>query len=449
MQHPRLRGPEIPYLPLKSLPDADADFRLSLCQLLNPDVVADPRPLYHQIRSKSPVRWDAFIGAWVVTRYDDVVWVLRNLSAKRTPSEDRLSEKGLIHFSPIISVMEKQMLVSDPPYHTRIRKLVASAFTPEKIAALTKVIREIAWKLITEKLHGGRMEAIEDFADPFPAMVIALVLGIPEENYRQLGIWAADFAETFGNFTHNPTRTSAILQSCAEMTSYFRDCISRLRHSPNNGLVSSFITTNVDGDTLTEDEIIANSIGILVGGYETARNLIGTSVLTLLNHPEQMEMLRRDRALLGPAVEELLRYDSPVQLTGRTPVNDIELRGKQIRAGESVLAVLGAANCDPARFPNPDALDLRRSNNRHLAFGWGPHFCIGAMLARLEIQVALDCLLNLSDLQLEAEAVTWRSHLLFRGLTNLRVTFDGASTRKHTTPVARGSVAGLHSAGFV
>jgi pimeloyl-[acyl-carrier protein] synthase len=423
-------------LPLRPLPEGGADFRLSLCQLLNPDVAADPRPLYHQIRSKDAVRWDAFLGAWVVTRYDDVIWVLRNLSAERTPSKDRLLEKGLIHFGPITSVMEKQMLLSDPPYHTRIRKLVGSAFTTEKIAALTELIREIARKLIANKLHAGGMEVMEDFADPFPAVVIAMVLGIPEENYRQLGIWAADFAETFGNFTHNPARTSAILQSCAEMTSYFRDCISTLRHAPNDGLVCSFMTTNVDGDTLTDDEIVANSIGILVGGYETAKNLIGTSVLTLLNHPEQMEMLRRDGALLAPAVEELLRYDSPVQLTGRIPVKDIELGGKQIRSGASVLAVLGAANCDPARFPNPDGLDLTRSDNRHVAFGWGPHFCIGAMLARLEMRVALECLLNLSNLQLARDGLAWRSHLLFRGPTTLRVTFDGASTGKRTTSVA-------------
>jgi len=424
------------YLPLKPLSEGNAKLRLSLCQLLNPDVAADPRPLYHQIRSHDAVQWDAFMGAWVVTRYDDVIWVLRNLSAKRTPSKDRLSEKGLIHFSPITSVMEKQMLLSDPPYHTRIRKLVGSAFTAEKMAVMTERIREVALKLIADRIHDGGMEVIEDFADPFPAMVIAVVLGIPEENYRQLGIWAADFAETFGSFTHNPARTFAILQSCAEMTSYFRDCISRLRDAPNGGLVSSFMTANVDGDTLTEDEIVANSIGILVGGYETAKNTIGTSVLTLLNHPDQMEMLRKDGALLAPAVEELLRYDSPVQLTGRMPTEDIELGGKQIRAGDSVLAVLGAANCDPARFPNPDQLDLTRSDNRHVAFGWGPHFCIGAMLARLEIRVALECLLHLPNLQLEREGLAWRSHLLFRGLTTLRVTFDGTATAKRTTPVA-------------
>jgi cytochrome P450 len=414
-------------LPVKPLTEDNADFRLSLCQLLDPDLLADPHPLYHRIRSNDALRWDIFLRAWVVTRYDDVVWVLRNLSASRTPSQDRLSERGLAHFSPITSVMEKQMLLSDPPYHTRIRRLVASAFTADKIAGLTERIRRIALSLLATALERGEMDVIAEFADPFPGMVIAVMLGVPEENYRQLGIWAADFAETFGNFTHDPARTSAILRSCHEMTSYFRDCISRFRHTPNDGLVCSFMTTNIDGDTLTEDEIVANSIGMLVGGYETAKNLIGTGLLTLLNNPEQMEMLRRDSALLAPAIEELLRYNSPVQLTGRIPTSDIELRGKHISAGEPVIAVLGAANCDPERFPDPDRFDLTRSDNRHVALGWGSHFCIGAVLARLEMRVALECLLDLPNLRLEREGPTWRSHLLFRGLTALPVSFDKQS----------------------
>jgi pimeloyl-[acyl-carrier protein] synthase len=415
---------------VKPSPEDNADFRLSLCQLLDPDLLADPHPLYHRIRSNDPVRWDIFLRAWVVTRYDDVVWVLRNLSASRTPSQDRLSERGLDHFSPITSVMEKQMLLSDPPYHTRIRRLVASAFTADKIASLTERIRRIARKLLATTLDRGQMDIIAEFADPFPGIVIAVMLGVPEENYGQLGIWAADFAETFGNFTHDPARTSAILQSCGQMTTYFRDCISRFRHTPNDGLVCSFMTANVDGDTLTEDEIVANSIGMLVGGYETAKNLIGTGLLTLLNHPEQMEMLRRDSALLAPAIEELLRYDSPVQLTGRIPTSNIELREKQISAGEPVIAVLGAANCDPNRFPDPDRFDLTRSDNRHVALGWGSHFCIGAGLARLEMRVALECLLDLPNLRLEREGLTWRSHLLFRGLTALPVSFDKESTAR-------------------
>jgi cytochrome P450 len=249
---------------VKPSPDDTADFRLSLCQLLNPDLLADPRRLYHQIRSNDPVRWDIFLRAWVVTRYDDVVWVLRNLSASRTPSQDRLSERGLGHFSPITSVMEKQMLLSDPPYHTRIRRLVASAFTADKIAGLTERTRRISRRLLGAVVNRGEMDVIKEFADPFPGMVIAVMLGLPEEDYRQLGVWAADFAETFGNFTHDPSRTSAILQSCNDMTSYFRNCISRFRNAPNDGLVCSFMTANVDGDTLTEDEIVANSIGMLV-----------------------------------------------------------------------------------------------------------------------------------------------------------------------------------------
>ena len=412
------------------MPDENDDFQLSVCQLLNPDVLADPHPLYHRIRSNDAVRWDIFLRAWIVTRYDDVIWVLRNLSASRTPSQGRLSEGGLDHFSPITSVMEKQMLLSDPPYHTRIRRLVASAFTADKVAGMAERIRGIARTLLASFLDRGEMDIIADFADPFPEMVIAGMLGVPEDNYQQLGTWAADFAETFGNFTHDPARTAAILQSCDEMTRYFRNCISQLRHAPNDGLVCSFMTANVDGDSLTEDEIVANSIGMLVGGYETAKNLIGTGLLTLLRHPEEISMLRRDSALLAPAIEELLRYNSPVQLTGRMPTSNIELRGKRISAGEPVIAVLGAANCDPDRFLDPDRFDLTRSDNRHVALGWGSHFCIGAVLARLEMRVALECLLALPNLQLEREGPKWRSHLLFRGLTALPVKFDRKSNTR-------------------
>ena len=412
------------------MPDENDDFQLSVCQLLNPDVLADPHPLYHRIRSNDAVRWDIFLRAWIVTRYDDVIWVLRNLSASRTPSQGRLSEGGLDHFSPITSVMEKQMLLSDPPYHTRIRKLVASAFTADKVAGMAERIRGIARTLLASFLDSGEMDIIADFADPFPEMVIAGMLGVPEDTYQQLGTWAADFAETFGNFTHDPARTAAILQSCDEMTRYFRNCISQLRHRPNDGLVCSFMTANVDGDSLTEDEIVANSIGMLVGGYETAKNLIGTGLLTLLRHPEEMEMLRSDSALLAPAIEELLRYNSPVQLTGRMPTSNIELRGKRISAGEPVIAVLGAANCDPDRFLDPDRFDLTRSDNRHVALGWGSHFCIGAVLARLEMRVALECLLALPNLQLERGGPKWRSHLLFRGLTALPVRFDRKSNTR-------------------
>ncbi len=408
----------------KISPGGDPDFELSLCQLLNPDVLADPRPLYHRIRSIDPVHWDVFLRSWVITRYDDVMWAVKNLSAKRMPPTEQLAALGLGDLGVITSVLARQMLFCDPPYHTRIRRLVSSTFTPDRVAALSGHIKLTAENLLTRVMHRGEMDVIKEFAAPLPGLIVGAMLGVPEQDQPKLNRWASDFAETFGNFTQDPDRTAEILQSCSDMTNYFRDRIDDLRRAPNNGLVHAFLVAEVEGDRLTEDEIIANSIGVLVGGQETATTLIGTGLLTLLQHPEEIESLREDPALLAPAIEELLRYNSPVQLTGRVVRQDFDIGGKRIRVGEPVIAVLGAANCDPGRFAEPDRLDLSRADNRHLAFGWATHFCLGAALSRLEMRISLEYLLRLPNLRLVPDGLKWRVHLVLRGLSSLLVTFD-------------------------
>jgi cytochrome P450 len=392
--------------------------------LLYPEVLADPHPLYHRIRSTDPVHWDVFLRSWVITRYEDVMWSIKNLSAKRMPSPQQLAEQGLGDLGAITSVLALQMLFSDPPYHTRIRKLVSSTFTPDRVASLSGRIKGIAEKLLGRVIHRGEMDLVKDFAAPLPGLVVGAMLGVPEEDQPQLNRWASDFAETFGNFTQDPQRTSQILQSCSDMTAYFRDCIHQLRRVPNNGLIHAFITAEVEGDRLTEDEVIANAIGVLVGGQETATTLISTGVLTLLQHPEEIERLQQDPARVPPAIEELLRYNSPVQMTGRVVRHDFELGGKQIKVGEPVIAVLGAANCDPGRFSEPDRLDLSRVDNRHLAFGWATHFCLGAALSRLEMRISLEYLLRLPRLRFLPEGLKWRVHLVLRGLSSLPLSFE-------------------------
>jgi pimeloyl-[acyl-carrier protein] synthase len=410
--------------------EPDLDFELSLCRLLNPEVLADPRPLYHTIRSTDPVHWDVFLRSWVITRYEDVLWTLKNLSANRMPSPAELAEQGLGDLGAITSVLALQMLFSDPPYHTRIRKLIASTFTPDRVAGMSVYIKTAAEKLINRVVHRGEMDVVKDFSAPLPGLVVGAMLGVPEEDQPQLNRWASDFAETFGNFTQDPRRTSEILQSCSDMTSYFRECIYRTRRVPNNGLIHAFLTAELEGDKLSEDEVIANAIGVLVGGQETATTLISTGLLTLLQHPEQIESLRREPALIASAVEELLRYNSPVQLTGRVVRQNFELGGKMIKVGEPVIAVLAAANCDPGRFPDPDRLDLSRTDNRHLAFGWATHFCLGAALSRLEMRISLEYFLSLPRLRLIPNQQKWRVHLVLRGLSSLPVTFD-ATTQAH------------------
>ncbi|MBV9405292.1 MAG: cytochrome P450, partial [Acidobacteriaceae bacterium] len=263
-----------------------------------------------------------------------------------------------------------------------------------------------------------------DFANPLPAIITATMLGVPEQDHGQLKEWSAAFAEMLGNFQHNPDHTPLVVKTVEEMTAYFRERIREQHQQPREGLIHSLMTAEVNGDKFTEDEVVANSIITMIGGQETTTNLIGNGLLALLRHANEFERLRREPTLLNSAVEELLRYDCPSQHTARIAPADIEMGGRQIRAGQAVMAVMAAANRDPERFPDPDRLDLARTDNRHLAFGWASHFCFGAPLARLEGQIAFAALAQLPNLHLASESLTWRSNLGLRGLTALPVSFD-------------------------
>jgi hypothetical protein len=397
---------------------------LSLYHLLDPEVLANPYPLYHRLRTEDPVHWDPFLHAWVVTRYEDVVRVLHDFQADRTPTPQQLTDMGLSHINPIAAVMVKQMLFLDPPAHTRLRSLASSAFTPSRVEVLRSHIQDIAERLIDEIADAGSMDVIADFAAPLPAIVTAEMLGVPIADHPQLKKWSAHFAEMLGNFQHNPDRVTLVLQSLNDMLDYFRGTVRELRVHPREGLVNALLTAEINGDRLTEEEVIANSIVTMVGGQETTTNLIGNGLLTLLRNPEELQRLRSDSSLIVSAVEELLRYESPSQHTGRIAPYDVELAGRKIRKRNAVIAVMGAANRDPERFPDPDKLDLARRDNRHVAFGWAAHFCFGAPLARIEGQIAFETILRrLPSLTLPDAPLYWRENLGLRGLKALPVTF--------------------------
>jgi cytochrome P450 len=250
------------------------------------------------------------------------------------------------------------------------------------------------------------------------------MLGVPTEDHEQLKAWSADFAEMLGNFQHNPDRAAGVLRSVEAMTAYFRAAIDEIRRAPRDGLIHSLMTAEVDGARLTDEEVIANSIVTMVGGQETTTNLIGNGLLTLLRQPDKLRQLRDDPSIIEPAVEELLRYESPSQHTGRIAPDDVVLGGQRIRKRDAVMAVMAAANRDPERFPDPDRLDLTRQDNRHLAFGWAAHFCFGAPLARMEGQIAFATLVRrLRDVALEPATLAWRENLGLRGLKALPVRF--------------------------
>ena len=399
-----------------------SDPSLSLFRLLDPTVLADPYPLYARLRSEDPVYWDPYLHSWVVTRYSDVHAVLHKFSADRTPSPDMMRSLGLGSIEPIAAVMVKQMLFLDPPNHTILRKLCSTAFTPRRVEALEERVVSVANRLIDAALAKGEMDVMADFAEPFPSIVFAHLMGVPEEDHAQLKKWSADYAQMLGNFSHNPDGIATVLKSTADMIAYFQHAI----HSGNlkDGLVKSLVEAEIDGQKLTEEEVIANAIVTMVGGQETTTNLIGCGLLTLLRQLDKLAELRDRPEIMDSAIEELLRYESPSQHTSRICTEDTLMGGKLIKKGTPVMAVMAAANRDPERFADPDALDFERKDNRHMAFGWAAHFCFGAPLARMEGRIAFRLLLErLKNLSLPEQKLEWRENLGLRGLKALRVTF--------------------------
>lgn len=404
---------------------AKSDTSLSLVRLLEPEVLANPYPLYHKLRSEDPVHWDRFLHTWVVTRYPDVLNVLHSFSADRTPTPEQLTAMGLSGLNPIAKVMVKQMLFMDAPAHTRLRGLASAAFTPRRVEVLRGHIQEIADNLLDRVQTRGRMDIIAEFAAPLPAIVTAEMLGVPTEDHEDLKKWSADFAEMLGNFQHNPDRIPKVLESTNNLTDYFQKAIDGMREHPREGLIQAFMTAEIDGDRLTDEEIVANCIVTMVGGQETTTNLMGNGLLTLMRNPEQLAQLRDDPSLIPSAVEELLRYESPSQHTGRIAREDVQIGDRQIGKGQAVMAIMAAANRDPDRFPDPDRLILDRADNKHLAFGWSSHFCFGAPLARMEGQIAFETLLRrLPNLEVVPGPLTWRNNSGLRGLMALPVTFS-------------------------
>ncbi len=270
----------------------------SLCQLLDPDVLADPYPLYGSLRDYDPVLWDPLLHAWVVTSYAGVLEVLHSFSAARTPTPEQLKSMGMDALGPVAQVMVRQMLFMDAPAHTRLRGLCASAFKARRVELLRPHIQDIADRLLDRVLPKGRMDVIADFANPLPAIVTAELMGLPPADHEQLKSWSADFAEMLGNFQHNPERVGRVARSIKEMTSYLRSAMRAQARLPREGLVRLLMDAWVDGARLDDDEIIANIIVTMVGGQETTTNLIGNGLLTLLRHPADLARLRDDPSIV-------------------------------------------------------------------------------------------------------------------------------------------------------
>jgi cytochrome P450 len=388
-----------------------------------PEVIADPYPAYHRLRQADPVHLSP-LGFWLLTRYDDCVMVLRDQRFVREGFERALeSVYGILTETDRIP---RSMLFRDPPDHTRLRSLVNRAFTPRVVESLRPRIEQIVDGLLDRVQDSGRMEVIADLAYPLPVTVISEMLGVPESDRDAIKQWSADVARSL-DAIGLPIATDLVARGRAArraLVEYFRSLIPERRRQPRSDLLSHLIAAEEQGDKLSEGELLSTCVLLYIAGHETTVNLIGNGLLALLRHPGELARLRAEPRLIPSAVEELLRYDGPVQRTARIAGADVEIDGRAISKGAMAVVLVGAANRDPAQFPDPDRLDVARADNRHIAFGFGIHFCLGAPLARLEAQIAFAALLRRAPrLALATETPEWRDSQVLRGLKALPVTF--------------------------
>jgi cytochrome P450 len=389
-----------------------------------PEVIADPYPTFRRLQAEDPVHWSDVLGGWVLTRYGDVKAALNDarLSSDRiTPflrHQDGARRPGLGELGRIVGLWA---VFTDPPKHTRLRSLMNTAFTTRAVERLRPRVVAIVDELLDGVRGRASMDIIRDFAYPLPITVIAEMIGVPAADREPFKAWSDELAQFVGSALATPDKYERAGRSLAAMAEYFRRMIPARRARPEDDIMSALIAAEERGDALSEDELVATCILLLFAGHETTTNLIGNAVLALLRHPEQARALREDLALAQPAVEELLRYDGPTQAMVRVARDAVEIDGRTIGPGQRVFTMINAANRDPAQFADPDRLDLGRQNNRHIAFGYGIHFCIGAPLARLEGQIAVPALLRRFPEMRLAGDPPWLESLVFRGMTSLPV----------------------------
>lgn len=398
-------------------------------QLATPTFVADPYPTYHRLREEDPVHWSETVGAWLLTRYDDVSTTLRDSrhfssSGRFSAVLEGLSREERTAVRPLEDHFTVGLLGSDPPDHTRLRGLINRAFTPRVVEGLRPRVQQIVDGLLDAAAPCGEMDLVRDFAYPLPATVIAELLGAPPDAQDDFKDWSDGILAFQGIGRATPELLARSQRDLLAMRAFLTDLLAERRVTPREDLLSRLVAAETEGQKLSEAELLTTCVTLLTAGHETTTNLIANGLLTLLRHPEQCQRLREEPELMATAVEEMLRFESPLQRNPRRVGADIELRGKHLRQGEFLFQVLGAANRDPEQFPDPDRFDIARQPNRHVAFGYGIHFCLGAPLARLEASIAIGTLLRrFPEIQLGTETGSWQQHGLLRALTSLPVTF--------------------------
>ncbi|MDH3706722.1 MAG: cytochrome P450 [Acidimicrobiia bacterium] len=392
---------------------------------VSPEARHDPYPLYAELRATSPML-DSGVGLWLLTRHHDVRRVLRDprFSSDESRSLFNQAMTELNDGQPPHPIDEYDlMLFMDPPDHTRLRRLVAGSFTPRRVAELRPRIGEITDQLLEAADPAAPFDVVAGFAYPLATQVICELLGVPVEDREVFGGWSTAMARGVDpSAIRTPEVEAALEDALAAFRDYFEGLIARRRADPGDDLLSALIAAEDEGDRLSHDELLATGVLLLIAGHETTVNLIGNGVLALLRDGAAVERLRRDPALLPAAIDELLRYDAPVQLTQRVAIDDVDWDDRVIPAGTALILLLGAANRDPAAFAHPDELVFDRPDNPHVAFGGGIHHCLGAALARTEGEVTIGSLLATSPALTLVEEPVRRPTFTLRGLDHLVVT---------------------------
>jgi len=383
----------------------------------------DPYPGYAWLRENDPVHWSETLRAWVVTRYDDVLEVFdrpARFSSDRFRKIDPKYASGRPAVRDVAEVLGDWLVFRDPPDHTRLRALVQKSFTTRQLERTRPRIEETIDSLLDAVEERGECDFIRDFAFPLPAFVIAVLLGVPTADLEPLKRWSDEMSAYVGGSLEpidNFERTRAGLLA---MVAYFRDLIAEKRRRPDDALISTMLAAEQGGDTLTEEEVLSNCVLLLFAGHETTTNLFGNGLLALLDRPDQLDLLRREPARMTSAIEELLRFEAPVPATNKVALEDFAWHGANVHRGDKLLPFISAANRDPLKFEVPDRLDITRSPNRHLAFTYGIHFCLGAPLARLEARLGFDALLGrFRHIELAGGPPAWKPLLFFRALERL------------------------------
>jgi cytochrome P450 len=397
-----------------------------------PDFLANPYPYYASLRQESPVTWHPGLNRWLVSRFADVEACFRDprLSSDRTAAITELRSPAMrAEVQPLTAAMKKQIAFVDPPDHSRLRNLVNHALTPRMVERLRPFVQETVDQLLDESADRGSMDLVADFAYPLSGLTIARLLGVPNEHQPRFRAWARAATTFLGDISPTEESDRNSIARMSEAVLYFfaryQDALFQPR---GESLLSVLVQATEQDDSLTTDEVVLNAILLIAAGYDTVTNLISSGIVSLLNHRDQWERLRRQPELIEPAVEELMRFESPFQFVTRTVAEDMTLSGASLTAGQTVMLLLGSANRDEQAFDRPDALDIGRPGNRHLAFGRSIHFCLGAPLARLQAQVAISTLAQrLPTLRLASGEVEWLQNFEFRGVQALPVSWGAES----------------------